>query len=195
MWYVNLIKFHVTIYKKSVILGPQEEFRACSDVAIGKGAVSSIPALKPSIKPTLRPTQAPNDVDNEIDDHDHDHEHSEVETTTDQKPSPVSNLYGALIAMFTFFLVLFTIIAIYIYFYHGDFLKSFLRRRQVSQHPSQQKIPLDTSSVSSITSSDLLPPPPPPVRPPRNKRLSQTLKDIQHDHSSILGNNDKTQHV
>jgi hypothetical protein len=174
-------------------LGPQEEFRACSDVAIGKGAVSSIPALKPSIKPTVRPTEAPNDVDNEIDhDHDHDHEHSEVETTQDnQKPSPVSNFYGALIAMFTFFLVLLTIIAIYIYFYHGDFLKGFLRRRQVSQHPNQ-KIPLDTSSVSSITSSDLLPP---PVRPPRNKRLSQTLKDIQHDHSSILGNSEKTQHV
>lgn len=163
-------------------------------MAIGKGAVSSIPALKPSIKPTTRPTEAPNDVDNEIEhNHDHDHEHTEV-TEENQKPSPVSNLYGAIIAIFTFFLVLLTIIAIYIYFYHFDFLKSFLyRRQQVS--PNQKKVPLDTSSISSITSSDLLPPPPPPVRPPRNKRLSQTLKDIPHDHSSILGNNEKIQHV
>lgn len=183
------------VIKLTFFKGPQEEFRACSDVAIGKGAVSSIPALKPSIKPTIRPTEAPNDDDNEID-HDHDHNHSEVETTDqdNQKPSPVSNFYGAIIAMFTFFLVVLTIITIYIYFYHGDFLKSILRRQQISHHP-QQKVPLDTTSISSIASSDLLPPPPPPVRPPRNKRLSQTLKDIQYDHSSILSSNEKTQHV
>lgn len=168
--------------------GPQEEFRACSDVAIGKGAVSSIPALKPSIKPTSRPTEAPNDEDNEID-HDHDHEHSEVEPTEDnQKPTTVSNFYGAIIAIFTFFLVLLAIASIYIYFYHGDFLKRVLRRQQISQNP-QQKVPLDTSSISSIASSDLLPPPPPPVRPPRQKsrNITQTLSNISHDHSSILG--------
>lgn len=175
--------------------GPQEQFRACSDIAIGKGAVSSIPALKPSIKPTSRPTEVPNDEDNEIDHH-HDHEHSEVEPTENQKPSPVSNFYGAVIAMFTFFLVLLAIAAIYIYFYHGDFLKRVLRRQQVSQNP-QQKVILDNSSISSIGSSDLLPPPPPPVRPPRTKsrNLTQTLSNIPHDHSSILGNDKYQQHV
>ncbi|KAG5681733.1 hypothetical protein PVAND_011142 [Polypedilum vanderplanki] len=163
--------------------GPQEEFRACSDVAIGKGAVSSIPTLKPPVKIKTTTPKRPTDdeSDNEID---HDHEDTELEATEDanNKPTPVSNFYGAIIAIFTFFLVLLTIIAIYIYFYHGDFLKQLLRRQRNSQN--QQKVPLDTaSSISSVTSSDMSP----PMRPPRTKRLSQTLKDIPHHHSSILG--------
>jgi hypothetical protein len=78
--------------------------------------------------------------------------------------------------MFTFFLVLLTIIAIYIYFYHGDILKKvILRQRDQNQQP--QKLVLDSSSICSSTTSEI-----PPVRPPRMKRLSQTLKDVS-DHS------------
>jgi hypothetical protein len=169
--------------------GPQEEFRACSDVAIGKGAQSAIPTIKPPVKVKTTTPKRPtdDDSDNEID-HDHDHEETEIEAAEDNnnKPSPVSNFYGALIAMFTFFLVLLAIVTIYIYFYHGDFLKQLLRRQRSSQN--QQKVPLDTaSSISSITSSSDMSPSPPPTRPPRTKRLSQTLRDIPHNHSSILG--------
>lgn len=166
--------------------GPQEEFRACSDVAIGKGSVSAIPSLKPpvKIKPTTEkwPTERPDDNENEID-HDHDDHNTQVETNEEaNKPNPVSNFYGAFIAMFTFFLVLLAIAAIYIYYYHGDFLKQILRRGQNSQN---QKVPLDGSSASSIISTDMLPPL--PIRPPRTKRLSQTLRDIPQNSSSILG--------
>jgi hypothetical protein len=170
--------------------GNQEEFRACADIAIGKGQASSIPTLKPPVKIKTTTEKWPvdepnNDEDNEID-HDHDHDHSTTSDTDvsqeNQKPTPASNFYGALIAMFTFFLVILAIIAIYIFFYHGDFLKQLLQVNTNHHHQqtSDQKLPLDNSSVSSITSSSMLPPIP-PLRPPRTKRLSQTLKDMPHD--------------
>lgn len=150
--------------------GPQEEFRACADVAIGKGAASAIPTMKPPsrVKPTTEkwPTDT-STIANE---------------DAQQPPQESSNLYGVVIAVFTFFLVLCTLIAIYIYFYHGDFLKGILRRPS-----SQHKAPLH---VSSIASSELSTEP--PVRPPRTKRLSQALKDTHNDHSSIVESNDKS---
>lgn len=148
-------------------------------MAIGKGSVSSIPTLKPPIKTTTEkwPTdETNNDEENEIE-HEHDHESLEPvpsEDNNNNKPSSVSNFYGAIIAMFTFFLVLLAIIAIYIFVYHGDFLKQLLQRQK-----NQQKVSLATSSVSVCSSI--------PIRPPRTKRLSQTLKDIPHDQSNILG--------
>lgn len=161
--------------------GEQEEFRACSDVAIGKGAASAIPTIKPpKVKPGTDkwPTVVPDVHENEID-HNHDHDHSETNEDLEKPPQPPSNMYGAIIAIFTFFLVLCFLAAIYIYFYHGDLLKRLLRRQRVSQ----QKTPLrGDSPVSSIA---------PPTRPPRTKRLSQTLKDIPHDSSSIMTANEK----
>lgn len=163
--------------------GEQEEFRACSDVAIGKGAASAIPTIKPptKVKPTTDkwPTNDPNE--NEID-----HDDTLTDANEDVQKPP-SNFFGAIIAMFTFFLVLCAIAAIYIYYYHGDLLKRLLRRQQ-----KLQKLPLDSdgsSSVSSIASSSPLEP---PVRPPRTKRLTQTLHDVHHDHISITTPQDKT---
>jgi hypothetical protein len=166
--------------------GDQEEFRACSDIAIGKGVASAIPTVKPSkVKPTTDkwPTDVPNVHENEIE-HNHDHDHSET-NEDEQKPQPApSNMYGAIIAIFTFFLVLCSLAAVYIYFYHGDLLKRMLRRQRVSQ----QKAPLrSVSPASSIETSPFEP----PTRPPRTKRLSQTLKDIPHDSSSIMTSNEK----
>lgn len=50
--------------------GPQEEFRACSDIAIGLGSVATTPTQKPvKIRPRARkpPTEAPNENENKID--------------------------------------------------------------------------------------------------------------------------------
>lgn len=167
--------------------GEQEEFRACSDVAIGKGSASAIPTIKPptKVKPSTEkwPTNEDDVNENEID-----HDHSEVSGTVEdvQKPvSGVSNFFGAIIAMFSFFLVLCAFVAIYIYFYHGDLLKRMLRR-QIS--PQKNHLQTDNSSVSSMTSDS---PMEPPVRPPRTKRLSQTLKDVHNDHTIITTPNDK----
>jgi len=165
--------------------GAQEEFRACSDVAIGKGAASAIPTIKPPTKqkPSVSTTEKwPSDEDNEIDHHDDHDSDATNETSETQKPS---NFYGAIIAVFTFFLVLCALAAIYIYFYHGDVLKSVLRR-----HQQQQKAPLSTNNnstpVGSISSSLEVAS---PVRPPRTKRLSQNLKDINP--ACILIDNEK----
>lgn len=170
--------------------GDQEEFRACADVAIGKGEASAIPTIKP---PTRRPatatdkwpTDEPNVEENEID-----HEHDEA--NAEDKPPQSNNFFGAVIAVFTFFLVLCTIAAIYIYFYHGDLLKDFLNRCRNNSEATSSRLTTSTarSSVSSAmtdsTAND-----PPPARPPRTKRLSQTLKDVHNDHVVITSNGNK----
>jgi hypothetical protein len=169
--------------------GDQEEFRACSDVAIGKGSASAIPTMKPPTKVKPSTEKWPTNVhENEIE-HNHDHDHDDTSSDTNEDvqkpPQGSSNIYGAIIAVFTFFLVLCSFVAIYLYFYHGDVLKRLLRRQR-----NQQKKPFNDDSSSSISSSPSSPMEP-PVRPPRTKRLSQTLKDIQFDHSSIMTANEK----
>lgn len=150
--------------------GEQEEFRACSDVAIGKGPISDIPLPKPptDTKPSYEEPTA---------------DEADETADTTEKPAAVSNFFGAIIAMFTFFLVLCTIIAIYVHFYHGDLLKRALRRQQRTS-------PFDSESSSSISSSSASPIPP-PVRPPRIKRLTQTLKDVHNEHGGVTEFSDK----
>lgn len=162
--------------------GDQEEFRACADIAIGKGSASAIPTIKPPTK--VKPDQWPSN-ENEID-HDNDDTVSDTNEDVQKPPTSPPNIFGAVIAMFTFFLVLCAFVAIYIYFYHGDVLKRLLRKQQ-----NQQKTPLNddtSSSISSITSS---PTEPPPMRPPRTKRLSQSLKDMHNEHTNITTSYDK----
>lgn len=107
--------------------GDQEEFRACADIAVGKGEASAIPTIKP---PTRKPAtdKWPNVEENEIE-HNHDHDHDHATEDESQKPAQSSNFFGAIVAIFTFFLVLCTIAAIYVYFYHGDLLKQMLHSR------------------------------------------------------------------
>lgn len=165
--------------------GDQEEFRACSDVAIGKGAASAIPTIKPptKVKPTTE--KWPDVNENEVD---HEHDHEEPDTTEDvQKPANSSNIYGAIIAIFTFFLVLCTFAAIYVYFYHGDLLKRMLRMQR--KHQKTQLHENSSSTISSISTSPMEP----PVRPPRAKRLSQTLKDVHNEHSNIIASKDASE--
>lgn len=167
--------------------GNQEEFRACSDVAIGKGSASAIPTIKPPTKVKPSTDQWPTGVnDNEID-IDHDHGENGSETNEDvQKPSTTTpNLFGAIIAMFTFFLVLCAFVAIYIYFYHGHLLKRIMHSHQTT--PLQS----DTASTISSTSTPSSIVVEAPIRPPRMKRLSQTLKDAHNDHNMITASRDK----
>jgi hypothetical protein len=173
--------------------GEQEEFRGCSDIAVGKGAASAIPTIKPPTKapPTAGgwPTDGTNVHENEIEhDHDHDHNNHDEPSETDedsQKPAPPANFFGAIIAMFTFFLVLCVFVAIYVYFYHGDILKGFLRRQNHQTAPFVESS--NCSVISSVSSSS----PEPPMRPPRSKRLGQNLIDTHNDHINLRESNDK----
>lgn len=162
--------------------GEQEEFRACSDIAIGKGAASAIPTIKPPVEVKPDTDKWPTNVnENEIN-HDHEHDVSVSETNEDVPTSSPPNIFGAIIAMFTFFLVLCAFIAIYFYFYHGNVLKRLLRMQQ-----HQQKTSLDDdASFNSKTSSTE-----PPIRPPRTKRISQSLNNMHNEHTIIKTSRDK----
>ena len=113
------------------------------------------------------PATVPDDEENEID-----------TDATEQKPTGTGNNFmGAIIAIFTFFLVLCSFITIYIFYYHGDRLKHFLRR----QHDKKSVAPVNTSLESPVIETAA------PVRPPRTKRLSQS---ISADESSVLTGTD-----
>jgi hypothetical protein len=165
--------------------GPQEEFRACSDVTIGKGTPSVIPTMKPV--PTYRPTKKP-----------HSEHYPTVPTTestelsesatpeSEQKPSG-SNFMGALIAFFSFFLVVTGLVTIYIYHYHGLSIKHFIGkcvRRRDGNSPED-----DGASTSSSSTSSVHIPEQPPVRPPRTKHLAQNIRTVAAEDSNILTGN------
>lgn len=134
--------------------GEQEEFRACSDVAIGKGAVGVMPSFE-KWPPTVEET--------EID--------QEAIENTDKPPTTTSvpNFFGAIIAMFTFFLVLCAISIFYLYFYHGNLLKQVIRRQQTPLKTFEENM---SSTFETQNSSHQIF----PVRPPRTKQISQTMK-------------------
>ena len=173
--------------------GEQEEFRACSDIAVGKGAVSTIPTIKPSkIKPTAD-KWPPNVNENEVEhDHDHNHDHHPTPSETNEdsqkpsSPSSPSNFFGAIIAMFTFFLVLCAFAAIYVYVYHGDILKSLLRRQHYHENTLLRNVnPSPTSLLEPLPQDE------PPQRPPRTKNLAQNLQDMHNGQSNVTSTSDK----
>ena len=78
------------------------------------------------------------------------------------------NLLGAIISVYTFFLVIFFIFTIYVIYYHGDILKNIIQRHQDD---------LSSSLSSQIILFES------PV--PGAKRLSQILKDIRNQHITL----------
>jgi len=98
--------------------GPQEEFRACADVAIGEGKGTQPRPSRPSIKPKPAKPQATDEVTLEP-----------VPGGSDELPSKPP-YFGLLMAVFSLFLVLCGFIAVYIYHYHGKRFKLFMRWNQ-----------------------------------------------------------------
>lgn len=154
---------------------------ACADISVGKGTPSLIPTMKPSLRPsTKKPTAVYPPVSTT--------ESTEISETEKpeqgQKPAG-SNFMGALIAFFSFFLVVCGLATVYIYHYHGLSIKHFIRRQmgQDKQNlsDSHSESPSSTNSNSSINMPDE-----PPVRPPRTKHLSQNIRSIAAAESSIL---------
>ncbi|XP_053690918.1 uncharacterized protein LOC128739457 [Sabethes cyaneus] len=153
--------------------GPQEEFRACADVSIGDGSDSGnrIP-LRPGQRPTptrvpsVHPEQGPSST-NETD-------------TEEQMPQGVKYM-GPLVAIFSLFLVLCGFAALYIYHYHGSRIKALMRWNR----DKNQKIP--HHAETSIPSMEK-----PPVPPPRTKRISQQIRDIEAEESSVLNGSVKS---
>lgn len=144
--------------------GPQEEFRACADIAIGTSAPGR--PVRPGIKTTPRA---------KIIDATQTTTESDIETFDEpiyEVPRYISSL---IIAMVALLIVLCLLAAIYLYYYHGQRVKQFMHWNQ-HQH---QKTPMRTAAMSS-------PPNVPPAAPPRTKRLSQTIQTINPYDSNVM---------
>uniref|UniRef100_A0A336M0I6 CSON009299 protein n=1 Tax=Culicoides sonorensis TaxID=179676 RepID=A0A336M0I6_CULSO len=139
--------------------GPQEEFRACSDIQIGEGKGSQQPSRpsKPSIRP--KPSVPPQGTDVTV----------EPVPGTGENEIPQGPSYmGPVVALFSLFLVLCGFAAIYLYHYHGKRFKLFMRWNK--NKPSQ------TNAMPTHHQVVPIPPAPtenPPVPPPRTRRPPQ----------------------
>lgn len=150
--------------------GAQEEFRACSDINIGDvGPQPPLRPLKPATKGTTKATSTMRPTDTE----------GEVDATTTEDVGPL--YLGPLIALIALLAVLCVLVTIYLYNYHGQRIKHLLdwkNDHKTSKHGD-----------SNTNINHTLPPPPTtaaPIPPPRTKRLSQSLLDIEANGSSVL---------
>lgn len=162
--------------------GPQEEFRACADVAIGEGKGTQQRPSRPSIKPKTTTVKPPKD----------DEVTAEPAPTDNEIPSGPQYM-GPVVALISLFLVLCFFAAIYIYHYHRSHFKLFMRwqhnkKVQNLTSTTTSSFPVSTtlSNVSSSPSDQL----PPPVPPPRTRRNTSFLQ-LNTSSSSILLNSDK----
>ncbi|XP_055638079.1 uncharacterized protein LOC129776450 [Toxorhynchites rutilus septentrionalis] len=154
--------------------GPQEEFRACADVLVGdtNDTGTRYPA-RPSQRPT--PTRVPGAVPEEGT--------TSIDEQSNEVPQGVPYM-GPLVALLSLFLVLCAFAAIYIYHYHGGRIKALMRwNREKNQKQAQHADPNTENFVDSGN---------PPVPPPRSKRISQQIRDIEADESSVLTGSSKT---
>lgn len=163
--------------------GPQEQFRACSDVTIGHGMAS--PPLRPMRPSITKPTKAsiitkvpvtqPEDYDEE----------------SDEISENSSRFVGLLIAFFTLLFVVCCMVILYFYHYHGDRIKSLLQWRRNGKSSDSTTNSTTTLHCDSNYSMNLNLSA--PVPPPRNKRLSSTLPEIHPTDSNVLSGMEKGQ--
>lgn len=149
--------------------GAQEEFRACADINIGD--VGPQPPLRP-LRPATKPTTRTKSTD--------------TTSTTPSEPEKgqtietdesTSRLLGPIVAAITLLVVVCMLATIYLYYYHGQRVKHLMLWKR------EQKTPIN-SYPTTITSASVAPMP--PIRPPRTKRLSQTIHEIDANESSVL---------
>lgn len=153
--------------------GAQEEFRACADINIGDvGPQPPLRPLRPGTKPTTRtkPTETTSTSPTEL----------EKEKTSGTEESP-SRLLGPIIAAFTLLVVICILASIYLYYYHGQRVKLLMLWKREQKTPIISFPPAMSPSVTT-----------PPIPPPRTKRLSQTLQEINANESSVLNGSNST---
>lgn len=162
--------------------GPQEEFRACSDISIGEHIAA--PPLRP-IRPGTKPTKAKGA---KITDATKTTTPSDVETFEEPVYDSSSRYLGAIVIILSALLVVLCLLfAIYLYHYHGSRVKQFMHWNQHHQKSPNAPGSMAGSKPVSIVSPTY---PPPafdaPVPPPRQKRLSQTLSEVTSFEPSLI---------
>lgn len=155
--------------------GAQEEFRACADINIGDvGPQPPLRPLRPGTKPTTRTKTTETTTKTATE--------SETGQTSETEESP-SRLLGPLIAAFTLLVVLCILASIYLYYYHGQRVKHLMLWKR------EQKTPIISYPPAMMTPSMQTMP---PIPPPRTKRLSQTIHEIDANESSVLNGSNST---
>lgn len=160
--------------------GAQEEFRACADINIGDvGPQPPLRPLRPGTKPTTTRTKSTDTTQSTTPTN-----AEKGQTTLETEESP-SRLLGPIIAALTLLLVLCILASIYLYYYHGQRVKHLMlwKREQKTQIISYPPSVMQPASVPTAL---------PPVPPPRTKRLSQTIHEIDANESSVLNGLDST---
>lgn len=152
---------------EAVGCGPQEEFRACADVSIGGKGDSPVRPTLPTRRP-LFPKVSTTTV--------------KSSTTTEEVPGVTEgtqingsdNLWvGVIISMVSFFFVCLLVSVLYLYYYHGQAFKIWLK----SKTKSKNKFATIQSKQqqSNIQQSQQ------PVKPPRTKKLQRELSNVSVD--------------
>lgn len=153
--------------------GAQEEFRACADINIGDvGPQTPLRPFRPIIAKTTtqkpKPTVTPATP-------------SDAEPGSGTQPEADGPRYlGPIIAALALLVVLCLLAMVYLYHYHGQRVKHFMRWKR------DQKTAPTAAPFQSVVSTQPQTSLPPPVPPPRTKRLSQSLPEIDPNESSVL---------
>ena len=162
--------------------GPQEQFRACADISIGKGAAS--PPLRP-MRPVTKPTKGSYITKVPVTKPDED------DYATEEGVSDTSSRYtGLLIALITLLFVVCCLVALYLYHYHGERIKKLLRwprEKPTSTTNSTTTLHCDSNYSMNLNLSA-------PVPPPRTKRLSNQLPEISAADANVLSGAEKGQY-
>lgn len=148
--------------------GAQEEFRACADINIGDvGPQPPLRPVRPGTKPTTRtkPTDTPTTTPVP----------PEKGQPSETEESP-SRLLGPIVAALALLLVLCMLASIYLYYYHGQRVKHLMLWKREQKTPIISYPPAVSPSLTPM----------PPIPPPRTKRLSQTIHEIDANESSVL---------
>lgn len=157
--------------------GPQEQFRACADISIGKGAAS--PPLRP-MRPATKPTKGSYITKVPV---------TRPEESEEGVSDTSSRYVGVLIAFITLLFVLCCMLAVYFYHYHGERIKNMLRwSRDKSESTTNSTTTLHCDSNYSMNLNLSA-----PVPPPRTKRLSSHLPEISAADSNVLSGAEKGQ--
>ncbi|KAL5274619.1 hypothetical protein ACFFRR_000984 [Megaselia abdita] len=146
--------------------GPQEEFRACSDIEIGEGGF---------VRPNINLAKINNTLNNPPITEVNSTQFEDISDDTTQ-----GSIFIALLIIFlSFIFVLCILAAIYIYHYHGQTIKDILRWKQdkdssmTSDFRNDQENKIPTSTIER-----------PPV-PPRTKRLP-LVREMTTDYTSVV---------
>ncbi|XP_044738726.1 uncharacterized protein LOC123300253 [Chrysoperla carnea] len=137
--------------------GPQEEFRACADIQIGGKVDTStvIPKRRPifPMRPTIKPTR-PTTTTSSTED--------ELPGATDESQGEFTDRIwlSFLIILVTLFCVLILVTILYLYYYHGQTLKNWLKsntkfNKKPAPLPVQPEKPPRTKKLQREQSSQL----------------------------------------